>query len=339
MTNQNHILHIQYPVGQGGLHLGIIGDVAYIYDCGCFRGSKANWQDVFNDLEKQISNCNKLYIYISHLHTDHYNKLIDLLHLHNVIKIKDKKIFIPASSKIEKIMLLSEFDGTEQEYLNYYNFITRPHLDNVDVRIEELSKDDAKQISIYNEYILYPFVTSIKDEHIDLFRQKINDNKKDPDDLLREMSSATKQKEIRKIFLDSFGEKRVTNGIMMCLYCGPDNPKQLWPCIIPPICYYMYGAWMHTGDADLRLKGYLSDFLNHYGSLINNVRFMQIPHHGSKNSHDMWLRNIFPLMGLHVLFYFTHQRNGNAKLYLLDLKLHKYQLFTVTDNPLTKITI
>ena len=40
--------HIQYPVGQGGLHLGIIGEYAYIYDCGgCGGISKSQWKNIF----------------------------------------------------------------------------------------------------------------------------------------------------------------------------------------------------------------------------------------------------------------------------------------------------
>ena len=44
--------HIQYPVGQGGLHLGIIGEYAYIYDCGgCGGISKSQWKNIFADIE------------------------------------------------------------------------------------------------------------------------------------------------------------------------------------------------------------------------------------------------------------------------------------------------
>lgn len=46
--------HIQYPVGQGGLHLGIVGDAAYIYDCGYYRGSKVDWNEVKQDVIAQI---------------------------------------------------------------------------------------------------------------------------------------------------------------------------------------------------------------------------------------------------------------------------------------------
>ena len=75
-----NIYHIQYPVGQGGLHLGIIDDYAYIYDCGGY-GNKVNWSEIFNDISDKLTSLNitDLNIYISHLHKDYYNQVINLV--------------------------------------------------------------------------------------------------------------------------------------------------------------------------------------------------------------------------------------------------------------------
>lgn len=50
------IQHIQYPVGQGGLHLGIIGDYAYIYDCGGY-GDNVDWNGIFQHILEELRGC------------------------------------------------------------------------------------------------------------------------------------------------------------------------------------------------------------------------------------------------------------------------------------------
>ena len=71
---------IQYPVGQGGLHYSVInlGDryFVYLYDCGSVNSIK-KCSNSIKDLEDNISKiANKItdfYIFISHLHKDHYS--------------------------------------------------------------------------------------------------------------------------------------------------------------------------------------------------------------------------------------------------------------------------
>ena len=83
------VKHIQYPVGQGGLHLGIIKNYAYIYDCGGYRKC-VDWDNIFDDVVKKlkIANCQNLDIFISHWHQDHCNKLEKLEGYLDKAKIK-----------------------------------------------------------------------------------------------------------------------------------------------------------------------------------------------------------------------------------------------------------
>lgn len=128
---------IQYPVGQGGLHYSVInlGDryFVYLYDCGSVNSIK-KCSNSIKDLEDNISKiANKItnfYIFISHLHKDHYSFLKTIIKIIKKINSEIKiNIILPYLSDTEKIILISEYDETqefEDDEFDYINFILDP---------------------------------------------------------------------------------------------------------------------------------------------------------------------------------------------------------------------
>lgn len=84
------------------------------------------------------------------------------------------------------------------------------------------------------------------------------------------------------------------NVTSMCLYSGPV------PTFKPPASRYIgkFGvwtvsgpdklgvAWLGTGDAALADRKRRSAFFKHYGSLLNEVITLTLPHHGSEHNFD-----------------------------------------------------
>jgi len=106
------IMEIQFPIGEGGLHLGLIGKTAYIYDCGCccsYIKKSQLYILYFNEIKELLENkeIKDLKIYISHMHEDHCNLLSEFL---NVIKSNKKlkiEIFIPKITSPEKVFFFT----------------------------------------------------------------------------------------------------------------------------------------------------------------------------------------------------------------------------------------
>lgn len=87
------------------------------------------------------------------------------------------------------------------------------------------------------------------------------------------------------------------NVTSMCLYSGPV------PTFQPPASRYVgqFGkwrvsgpdkpglAWLSTGDAALADKKRRNAFFQHYGSLLNEVVTLTLPHHGSEHNFDATL--------------------------------------------------
>ena len=348
-----NILHIQYPVGQGGLHLGIIGNTAYIYDCGCLHGSKANIKNIFRDIQKRLNNCNALNIYISHLHTDHYN-LLKTLDKYISSSIKTQ-LFLPQITTVDKIQLLftdPSLKDTTNDYNEIYNTISEnriEYLTNIKEQITLYSQSIETYIrKIYEKFILLPYVIGIDSTEIESFVNMLAQDKNTPEKLwsiLKEPKEFLKFKQLfEKKFPGKISSHGGENNVMLCLYCGADMCESHWCSFIDrsffnPCGFNIYGAWLHTGDAGLTINQNLQDFYGYYKYVIPNVSFVQIPHHGSKNNHDMWFSKIFNHMGLNTIFYFTTQKTGTTKNKLTDLRLLKQQLYKVTDVSTTGIQI
>lgn len=86
------------------------------------------------------------------------------------------------------------------------------------------------------------------------------------------------------------------NVASLCLYSGPAPSAQS----LPRRAFAQFGgvtlrsgerdhqpiAWLATGDAALKEKARRTDFLNHYGALLENVLTLTLPHHGSDHNFD-----------------------------------------------------
>lgn len=133
------IKSIQYPVGQGGLHYSVInlGDryFVYLYDCGSVNSIKKcsnSIKDLKDSISKIANKITDFYIFISHLHKDHYSFLKTIIKFLKKINSKKKiniKIILPYLSETEKIIFISEYDETqeyEDDEFDYINFILDP---------------------------------------------------------------------------------------------------------------------------------------------------------------------------------------------------------------------
>ena len=355
----NRIQHIQYPVGQGGLHLGIVGDVAYIYDCGG-KPPKNYWKSIFCEVQTLLSSCKSLHIFISHLHADHCNKLFEFLNLSAVQKITDKQIYMPAMCLEEQIMLLTEYDG--DDYERYYNLVVSPEnaLDNV--KINQIAKGQEKEIRLDN-YILYPYVTKLMMGSIQKFRKELANKNLCADTLITDLSQdGNLLKQVKQIFINTFSQngstKYITNRCMLCLYAGSSaitHTQDYWHDIkwtnynnVCRNCYLEHllieesykcpcdVAWLHTGDIDLSTDTNLDALVKHYGLLLYNVRVAQIPHHGSANNHNCNFSKAFQCDGKKTLFFYTYHE-GCVVLKVSDIDVHPGAIHCVSDNNNTKI--
>lgn len=344
------VVEVQYPVGQGGLHLGIIGDVAYMYDCGCrcSRKKAGFFYIYFCDIYRLLVlyKVRKLHFYLSHLHSDHVNLLPGFLqelkiHWHGTVNF-----YIPQINEPEKIYLLASFMGSQSDYEDYYTFIINPQeyfrryqmeIESIPLSPTEVLYQDYDEstrggdgiVNIPNigtlNWILDPFVegsTGLKSTI------KITDV-----DTLKKMKALKKQiKPPTSNFHSS----------MICLYSGPVNKNGIrfrlssynygcchcykqcqpyWDC--HKCCYLSERiGWLHTGDINLKNN---TGFVRYYQRYINYgfVGVMQIPHHCSSGNHDKdFYDNIFN--GTNIsdrTFYFTYSiSGGNAKPHIIDIQ-------------------
>jgi hypothetical protein len=93
------------------------------------------------------------------------------------------------------------------------------------------------------------------------------------------------------------------NVTSMCVYSGPGDlhdtrgyrrliPRYGEHCLA---CCNVTGGWLGTGDAALKEKLRLDPFLKHYGSLLDRVATLTMPHHGSDgNFHPDLLDGVNP---------------------------------------------
>lgn len=307
MTN---ILHIQYPVGQGGLHLGIIGNVAYIYDCGSVQ--KTRLDDYINDVVHILKGnyIAKLYIFISHLHEDHCNGLIELVNqVQKYLNIK-VYIYLPYISDLEKICLL--FDSL----LDYTAFMRKiTDLQNVEITYLADTRSYKKKIQDTREKVqTYAEFNKLNLQHIFLFDVFVYDAfcakkmvwfKKRiktilaKDDLLDALTDKVKKAELQNLYKKLSGDINYTS---LCLFVGVNQSidnvvlySEYKCCVCCNIECKQHDfdnnlkPWLHTGDyclQDLNMHKFKTKFQDHYQEKLESELFFQIPHHGSKNSID-----------------------------------------------------
>ena len=283
--NIPNVLHIQYPVGQGGLHLGIVGNVAYVYDCGGY-GQNVDWNSIFSDIVQHLlkHKCHYFHIFISHWHYDHCNKLDDLRKYFNEKRIDYYTYVPPINTPFQKIAYLCEFNGSDEEYNNYYNNIMK--VDN---------KDTIKDIPNFLHMHIKQPKTKTLDRLGFQLSQECNSlfHYGDLNLLLKNMRNLSVQKQVKPRYNIIKHINRYTNHrYMLCLYCyTPLNEKS---------------NWLHTGDATMASKAYRQEMNKHYSSVglsLKDANIIQIPHHASRYNHDKNFIDIFDSKYIDFLYY------------------------------------
>lgn len=343
-----NVHHIQYPVGQGGLHLGIIGSYAYIYDCGGY-GKNVDWNNIFDDVIEKLehADCKNLDIFISHWHQDHCNKLEDFFAYwrEDNHKKPNINIYIPPLSDIEKIILLCEYFASDiREYDKDYvylvlnqkfrtledtteihykkNFSLPKRIENTDIILSTY----ITGIPAQDNNVVESFRNNLKLRHISLSQAIRYDKWKDTDFVDK----------VKEAFINTFNTKRITNHIMLCLYCGF---KYTHPYLHNK---KVFNNWLHLGDACLKELAQFSDFVKKFDALLYNVNFAQIPHHSSSSNHNCVFSFLF---NPYCKFYYTSQdkpakASKFVKPYSCDIDAFTfYPSIQVSENPLTKLEI
>lgn len=341
-----NIYHKQYLVGQGGLHLGIIDDYTYIYDCGGY-GKNVDWEQIFLEIKLKISKCRELYIFISHWHEDHSKKLSEML---DVIAPIGFPIFIYTTStnqkntieaNLEKIMYICE------DMQKHGNNISRKYASFVINDIPQkwknvtIEKDFINLPKELDNIILKPYITHLEPKEYEVFLNCIKDEAKNNDrhkklnieSIILNLRSNINNKEFWIICSNAYttytkqilhkSKKEVNHQIMLCLYCGQTicNNK-------------LYENWLHTGDALMKNTKELDGFINYYGSLLENITNFQIPHHGSRANHDNKFSRYFHCC--YREFFITAQENPSKST--REVKPHLDDIIVCRWKPIAKIS-
>ncbi|GBU24180.1 hypothetical protein R83H12_00808 [Fibrobacteria bacterium R8-3-H12] len=328
-------MEIQYPVGQGGLHFGIIGKSAYIYDCGCI-GGKNVYEKYIDEIADLLEHVSEFYIFISHLHLDHCNGLNYLLK-----KIKSKlkpKIYIPAITDAEKIyLLLTSTIEEEAEYPSYYNLVVNNTLGDIREVATPLSEKDLeawpkkieKDSMSFFDWILYPFIkngnsykTLIDNDFINSYKKENSIDLNKPNIVIEYLKDYKNLVKLKTAYEKHVGKHKFHN-TMLCLYSGLNftrNHSRI--CSKHHLCklfmLFPHGSdcyftgWLHTGDINLEEEDTKNKFKEHFKDYLPNVMVMQIPHHGSPDyiDHDFCsILNHNP----DVLYYLTCEANPDPK--------------------------
>lgn len=314
------ILHIQYPVGQGGLHLGIVGSVAYIYDCGTVNKKRLPIyiDDVITQLQEY--NIKKVFVFISHLHKDHCNgmKYFAKQALKQNISII---VYLPYISVLEKICLLctpntlgAEFilnpikniKSDDSEKLNLVYLTDNDNLTQLSTtngRIMKCSEfnNEHKKLVIFDTFVYDSFNVSTINTFLlaveKMFGKRINDITNE--DILSLFSNSAQKKQLKKEYTKLAGDINYTS---LCLFAGLEKSidnvvlySECKSCVCCDVdCKYpdfdnKLKPWLHTGDyclKDYNTNVCKTKFYDYYKDVLKSELFFQIPHHGSSGSID-----------------------------------------------------
>ena len=335
-----HTKHIQYPVGQGGLHLGIIGRYAYIYDCGGYGIKSKQWKNIFIDISSELSRCNVLDIFISHFHSDHYNKLSELLKNISFLSL-EITIYLPYMDNISKILTICDFLSRHKMPLEKRKQFITEVVNNLDLsnhrygeyKIEHLNPD-SEYTKKYGDIILKSYTTNISQDDIENFKTNAHIAGLNLDDVSNQRQNLSLEfwEKAKKVFKKTFGKNFNPNQVMVCLYCGVTQKS----------CqrYFIGTSWLHTGDANMKSLADMVGFSKHFRCLLSNTDFIQIPHHGSANNHDEDFSLFFGVCHPCIFYYTCTQSRTNVKTKINDIILLPcQQVWAVTNDPLSLIKI
>lgn len=325
------LFHIQYPVGQGGLHLGIIGDVAYVYDCGAVKKYQATAcvRCAANMINK--SGVKEVHIFISHLHEDHCNSLEQLL---QEVKIVNKIVHIPYIDNEEKLLILCSGHSIKMPSEFYIKLLygneDYENNENEKFRIVQHGKSGRlAALTNVSGWVFDYFVNkSVNPSGINTFLSwaRINISKDlNKNDVLSYLNDKAKRKELKNEYLKCITTN--LNFTSLCLYCGPTVGNWVHEGL---------NGWLHTGDYNLKDKAFWGPFFRYYKAYCKYIGWFQIPHHGSKNNISLSLLNYLQ-NHCNCAFFFTGQLSpkgrGQPKVFAGLLGLHVARFYKVTECP------
>lgn len=333
--------NIIFPVGQGGLFLGLIKyqqsqnsktkTFAYIYDCGNIQQPylKKSINNLINILKNtnEISPLTHIYIFISHVHNDHISGLKFLkqkLEKCKFNQLSTPVLVMPYMSEDEKKLALI----LNKIYKRYVGILTDPesyfggYFDIIYLTDEQ---DNSRDIAPENkDFSPNSFKccsipkTAINSLGIKVFNHSENFTFNTLAGLWvlkpfyqRFDISNYLEKEIKKIgynSIDSINFDNINNRLKTEL---KDKLNLSSLCLYSgllddrKIC-----GWMHTGDFNFKNQKALENFYKHYVSVLDKVQVLQIPHHGSEKNSSNEIFKIFPNL---INKYVTMQENPNGK--------------------------
>lgn len=333
--------NIIFPVGQGGLFLGLIKyqelnkletkTFAYIYDCGNIKRTylETSINNLINILKitNEISPLTHIYIFISHVHNDHISGL-------KLLKQKLEKCKFNQLSA--RVLVMPYMDEDEKKlalilnkiYKRYIGILTDPdsyfggYFDIIYLTDEQ---DNSRNIAPENQDSSSEDFQgySIPQKTINSLGIKFFNHRKSftfntlaglwvlkPFYQRFDISNYL-EKEIKKIgynSIDSINFDNINNRLKEEL---KDKLN------LSSLCLYLgllddckICGWMHTGDFNFKNKKALENFCKHYVSVLDNIQVLQIPHHGSAKNSSNEIFKIFK----HLKFkYITMQENPNGR--------------------------
>ena len=290
----------QYAVGQGGLHLGKIYYVnnakekrtfAYLYDCGCSNGAhfiENSINEIIIKLKYEY-NLTGLYIYLSHAHSDHINGMTLLAQRLREFNIRST-IILPYMEDAEKIIVVGGQNNLNELSTSLILHPERFTNDFVNVVYLDDEPSDNLYMNNYDDYLMTPKMRNMSDKSAIIFNDPYAQwllipfyNRIKPcllDNIKNELN-------ILGVAIDNFLDRRFAtrlraiyreykidlNFSSLCLYSGTLNKAN-----------HTHTGWLHTGDINLLNDFSFDNFSNHYRDVQDNVRVMQIPHHGSREN-------------------------------------------------------
>lgn len=335
--------NIIFPVGQGGLFLGLIKyresnneietkTFAYIYDCGNMQ--KTYLENSINNLidilkiTNEISQLTHIYIFISHVHNDHISGLKFLKQKLEKCKFNlhsTPVLVMPYMHKIEKkiVIKLNILDK------RYTGILTNPYsyFDGYfDVQylrggVSYTNEQDIFMQSQYNYTYSIPKTKKISNSNPNIKIFKHNQNFRFevhygswilkpfyyrfniPNDL-QERLQENGYKSIYDINFDNINK---INNLLKKELKDKLNLSSL--CLYSGLINNNRCGWMHTGDFNFKYQAAFEKFRTHYDSVLNNVQILQIPHHGSEKNSSNEDFEMFPNL---TNKYVTMQENPNG---------------------------
>lgn len=334
--------NIIFPVGQGGLFLGLIKyresnlrtkTFAYIYDCGNIQQPylKKSINNLINILKNtnEISPLTHIYIFISHVHNDHISGLKFLKQKLEKCKFNlhsTPVLVMPYMGVVEKNLII----GLDILYKRYTGILTDPesyfggyfdiiYLTNEQDNSRNIAPEKQDRSSEHFQGYSIP-QTTINSSGIKFFNHRKNFTFNtlaglwvlkpfyQRFDISNYLEKEIKIKKIGYNSIDSINFDNINNRLK----------KELKDKLnLSSLCLYSgllddrkICGWMHTGDFNFKNQKALENFYKHYVSVLDKVQVLQIPHHGSAKNSSNEIFKIFPNL---INKYVMMQENPNGR--------------------------